>query len=362
MNRLTLFNVSRRSGTQQWIDLGPLVEVESGELVVLVGKHGAGKTLLSRVICGLEPCDGGRIELGGRSLAGVPPHRRRVGLVMQNDALWPHWSLRQNIAFPLRCSGQRRKARNRRLDELLADAGLEDLADLKPAKVSREACGLALLARAVALEPDLLVIDEPFEAGGILADFSWQIQRLREREKLTTLILTRSASHALALADRVGWLSSGRLLQIGTPHEIYSRPVSEEVARAFGPVNRLEGEIESLDARRVAVVQTALGRITGRLLGSGTPSQGEPVRLLFRPESLVHGAAGFGSNRLSAAAAGRVLDGPLCHIRLVGHDGWEGTAIVLAGQAASIKEGLTLSFSLSADSVSVLPANLGQSR
>ena len=350
MSRLILHKLYRCPGRQPILDLGQVIEISTGELVVLVGQAGAGKTVLARMLCGLEPCDGGQIELGGRSLSKVPPHQRRVGYVMQGDALWPHWSLSQNISFPLRCRGIGRKARNSRLRALLADAALEDLADLKPDQVSLDARGRAILARAVALEPDVLVIDEPFDQAGPLD----QIRLVHEREKLTTLILTRNVRQALSIADRVGLLSAGRLLQWGAPLEVYLRPESEEVARSFGPINILDGELESVDSRGTAVVRTVLGRLTGRLGTDRAVSAGDPVRLLFRPESLAHGTTGFGTNRFAATIDQRILDGPICHLGLRGPGGWRGAAAVLSVQAAGLKEAQAASFSLPAESVTVL--------
>jgi ABC-type sugar transport system ATPase subunit len=357
MSRLTLDGLARRPGAQAAVNLasGVPVEVPARQIVALVGRAGSGKTALARMICGLDPPDAGRIDLGGRDVTDLPPHQRRIGLVMQNDALWPHWSLAENIGFPLRCRGIGRKERRHRLHDLLAEADLDGLANRKPAEVSPEACGRALLTRALALEPELLVIDEPFDPIGTRLGGVERIRQVHVDHKLTTLVLTRNSEAGLATADRVGLMSGGRVLQLGTPLEVYARPQSVAIAEAFGAINQVDGVVESADGRGSIVVRSVLGRLAGRMTAQGPVRTGSTVRLLFRPEALSPGSTGFGANRFPVTIVRHTLEGPVCRVDLIGPGGWQGSSVLFPGPAAALREGQTVSFSLPGESLIVVP-------
>jgi ABC-type sugar transport system ATPase subunit len=356
MSRVAMEGLRSRRGSHPAIDLsgGAPIEVGAGEIVAVMGRAGSGKTALARMICGLDPIEAGRIDLGGRELTNLPPHQRRVGLVMQNDALWPNWTLAENIGFPLRCRGIGRKERRHRLHDLIAEADLEDLANRRPTEVGPEIRGRALLARALALDPELLVIDEPFVPTGMQIGTPDAIRQVHAAHKLTTLVLTANPQAALTVGDRVGLLEGGRVAQIGSPLELYARPRSLAIAQTFGPINQVEGVLESIDGRGSLVVRSSLGRLTGRMAVPGVLRPGASVGLLFRPEALSPGSVTFGANRFPATILRRSLEGSVCRLELRGPGDWRGAAVVLPGQASALREGQSHTFSLPGDSLVIV--------
>jgi molybdate transport system ATP-binding protein len=232
------------------LDLDVTLTVEPGELVVLVGPNGAGKSTLLRAIAGLHAIDAGRIELDGVVLDDpgaarfVAPPRRAIGVVFQDRLLFDHMSVVENVAFGLRSRGTRRSNALRTAREWLQRLGLEDLADLRPAQLSGGQAQRVALGRAVAFEPRLLLLDEPFAA----LDATTRVEVRRDlRRHLATLaiprvIVTHDPVEAITLADRIVVLEDGRVTQQGTPDDIRSRPRSRYVADLIG-VNLLRGTL-----------------------------------------------------------------------------------------------------------------------
>ena len=360
MSSLLVSNLTRH-GDHATVNLGfpQPFEVVSGEICVLAGKPGAGKTLLARLITGLERCDSGEIELGGRDLTHLPPHKRRIGYICQGDTLWPHWTLGQNIGFPLRCQGFRGKRLKARVDEIVSGSTLEGFMERNPIQVSPDLQDQAILMRALALEPDLLIIDEPFDPMRTVAGKEDQMRQLIVSQKITGLVLTRNFQAALKLGDKVGYFASGHLLQLGTAEELYARSASAEIAQEFGPINRIDGVIDSLNGRGNASVRTVLGLMTGKLQGPGPFSLGSAVTLLFRPEGLMPATATFGTHRFSACVQNRRQEGPLVRLELLGPEGWRGVSLIISGQASSLRVGHNMPFSVSSDFVSVIPHQPG---
>ena len=274
-----------------------------GELVALLGPSGCGKTTALRCLAGLEDPDAGRIEVDGKDLTRVPTNKRDLGMVFQAYSLFPHMTARQNVEFGLqlrRQSGQQRRARAAEMLELV---GLSTQADRFAHQMSGGQQQRVALARALAIEPQVLLLDEPLSAldAKVRVQLRDEIRRIQLEVGTTTLFVTHDQEEALAVADRVGVMRSGRLEQIAAPEELYSRPVNDFVADFVGVTNRLAGEADAKAA-------TVLGHSVPLLDGSASSG---PVTVLVRPEHLVVQADPSGAHTVTSVsflgAHGRVV-------------------------------------------------------
>ncbi len=213
--------------------------VRRGELFVLLGGSGSGKTTLLRAIGGFVRPDAGLIELDGVDLARLPPHRRPVNTVFQSGALFPHLSVAANIGFGPRQRGMRRAAIDARVEELLALVRLPGFGARRPHELSGGQQQRVALARGLAAEPSLLLLDEPLSAldRGLRAETAAELVRLQKRLGTTFIQVTHDQREALTMGDRIGVMRAGRMAQIGTPVEIYEHPADRFVAEFMGVEN-----------------------------------------------------------------------------------------------------------------------------
>ncbi len=232
--------VSKRFGTFSALD-DVSVEVERGSLTALLGPSGSGKSTLLRVIAGLERPDAGRVLLEGVDVTGVLPQRRGVGFVFQHYAAFKHMTVHENVAFGLRIRRRPRAEICERVGELLQLVQLEAFADRYPAQLSggqRQRMGLA---RALAVDPAVLLLDEPFGAldARVRKELRVWLRRLHDETHTTTLIVTHDQEEAMEVSDRIVLMNAGRVEQVGGPRELYEHPANEFVMGFVGPVNRL---------------------------------------------------------------------------------------------------------------------------
>jgi iron(III) transport system ATP-binding protein len=252
--------------------------VERGELMAVLGPSGCGKTTLLRLIAGFEAPDGGAVEVGEETVAGpgrlVPPERRRVGMVFQDYALFPHLSVEANVAFGLsRRTREEREGFTRRTLELV---GLQHKARRHPHELSGGERQRVALARALAPEPEVVLLDEPFSNldATLRADLRREVELILRDAEATALLVTHDQEEALSLADRLAVMREGRIVQVGAPEEVYGRPASRWAAQFVGEVNVLAG------VAREGGVETELGRFDLRAPAAGT------VHVAVRPEQL----------------------------------------------------------------------------
>ncbi|MGE2712477.1 ABC transporter ATP-binding protein [Mycolicibacterium litorale] len=257
------------------LDLAP------GSLTAIVGASGCGKTTLLRLIAGFENPDAGSITIAGRQVAGatsaVPPHRRSVGYVAQDGALFPHLTVGQNIAYGLPGSARSTAVRNR-VTELLETVALDgDYASRRPHQLSGGQQQRVALARALAREPDLMLLDEPFSAldTGLRAATRKAVAGLLTRAGVTTLLVTHDQEEALSIADQVAVMRDGRFTQVGTPQHVYRYPADRFTAEFLGDCITLACTV------RAGVADTALGPVRVTAADDG------PATLLLRPEQVV---------------------------------------------------------------------------
>jgi sulfate transport system ATP-binding protein len=237
-------NVSKRYGDAEALrDVS--VTVADGSLTALLGPSGGGKTTLLRVIAGLEEADSGQVKMGGRDVTHVPVRSRGIGFVFQHYAAFKHMSVADNVGFGLTIRKRPKAEVSKRVDELLELVGLSHLAKRRPHQLSGGQRQRMALARALAVEPEVLLLDEPFGAldARVREELRSWLRRLHEEVHVTTLFVTHDQSEAMEIAEQIVVVNEGRIEQAATPQEIYDRPANEFVMSFVGPVTRARGQL-----------------------------------------------------------------------------------------------------------------------
>ena len=263
------------------------LEVADGELLFLLGSSGSGKSTLLRILAGLLPADSGRIFLDGEEISARPPETRRMAMVFQNYALWPHLDAAANVAFGLEVQGQSRQAARSRAGELLELVGLAGLAARLPGQLSGGQQQRVALARALAVAPRILLLDEPLSNldAALRDQMRTELRRIFRECRQTAVYVTHDQKEAMAMADRIAILDHGRLRQAGPPRDLYRRPNSRFVAEFLGDANVLDGEVAGPGGGDgLYAVRTPLGLWTGHCETALAP--GDRVEVMFRPEHL----------------------------------------------------------------------------
>jgi sulfate/thiosulfate transport system ATP-binding protein len=262
------------------------LEVADGEFFVLLGPSGSGKSTILRMIAGLAGIDAGRVVLHGRDVTAQPPQQRGTGFVFQNYALFRHMSVAENVEFGLRIRKVDAAARRRKRDELLELVGLSGLGARMPRQLSGGQQQRVALARALAYEPEVLLLDEPFGAldAKIRIDLRRTLRVIQREIGMTTIFVTHDQEEAFELADRLGVMNVGRLLELGPPDELYLHPQTEFVATFLGTANLLVGRA-SADGVRIGALHFPLSTI------ARPGNDDRPVQVLFRPEDVALAAS-----------------------------------------------------------------------
>jgi sulfate transport system ATP-binding protein len=232
--------VSKRFGAFVAVDDVSLT-VPDGDLTALLGPSGSGKSTLLRIIAGLETPDSGNIRLGDRDVTTVPPQRRGIGFVFQHYAPFKHMTVRDNVAFGLTIRKRPKDEIHSRVHELLTLVQIEQFADRYPSQLSGGQRQRMALARALAVEPEVLLLDEPFGAldARVRKELRAWLRRLHEETHVTTVFVTHDQEEAMEVADNIVVMNHGAIVQIGAPRELYEHPANEFVMGFIGPVNRL---------------------------------------------------------------------------------------------------------------------------
>jgi iron(III) transport system ATP-binding protein len=268
------------------------LRIEAGEFVTFLGPSGCGKTTVLRMLAGLERADTGDILVDGRSIQSLPPHRRHIGMVFQNYALFPHMSVFENVAYSLRirkCPDPRVRSE---VPTALKTVGLEDMAGRLPGQLSGGQQQRVALARALVMQPDLLLFDEPLSNldAKLRVQVRGELRRLQKSLGTTSIYVTHDQDEAMSLSDRVVVMNSGRVEQVGTPEEIYAHPASLFVADFIGQVNALPGRVLERTESRVTV------KTLDHCISVPSRCPSNDVLVLVRPEAIrVTVPAGDGS-------------------------------------------------------------------
>jgi putrescine transport system ATP-binding protein len=299
--------VSKRFGGVAALD-DLTLDIAEGEVFCLLGPSGCGKSTLLRLLAGLEAPDTGRILLDGRDLVGTPPHRRPLNMMFQSYALFPHLSVAGNIAYGLKRAGLSRAEIAARTDEMLSLVQLDGLGSRYPAQLSGGQRQRAALARALARRPRVLLLDEPLGAldRRLRESTQAELKDLQARLGTTFVVVTHDQSEAMAIADRIGVMERGRIVQAASPREIYERPANRFVAEFLGHVNLIDGRIAGRDGAGWHVA-TPLSQIPIAVGAGPYPAgEGEAVTVAVRPERMTLAPEGvlLGPN----AFAGEIVD------------------------------------------------------
>ncbi|WP_439358652.1 ABC transporter ATP-binding protein [Bradyrhizobium sp. DASA03007] len=259
---LRIEGVAKTFGTFRAVD-GVSLDIKAGEFFALLGPSGCGKTTLLRMLAGFEAPDEGRILLGGQDIAQALPHERPINMMFQSYALFPHLSVRDNIAFGLKRAGMARADIASRVAEMVALVKLEGLEKRKPDQLSGGQRQRVALARALARRPQLLLLDEPLAAldKKLRESTQAELMELQRRLGMTFIIVTHDQEEAMTMASRIGVMNAGKLAQVASPRELYEAPRSRWIAEFVGDVNLFEGEFKLRDGHRLVIATREAGTL-----------------------------------------------------------------------------------------------------
>ncbi|MFD2757361.1 ABC transporter ATP-binding protein [Gulosibacter faecalis] len=338
------------------------LEIGDGESLVLLGQSGCGKTSTMRCIAGLEKPTFGRIKMGDDVLFDAdlgtdkPPNKRNIGMVFQSYAIWPHMTVFENVAFSLTMKRKSKEEIRTRVMETLELVGLEGFADRGASRLSGGQMQRVALARSLAMQPSVMLLDEPLSNldARLRTRLRADLRELQQRLGLTSIYVTHDQEEALALADRIAMMQFGRIVQIGSPREIYAKPRSASIADFLGVSNVLE--VEQLDSTMV--------RISGTDVVLQVPEYAriDEVRACIRAEDIELGGGTPGANQLKGRITTREFLGPTAVYRIqIGPD----VQLEVTGskrQLLSQIEGDEVDLSIDVEAIQVLPVDVDEPR
>jgi len=311
MSFLTLSHVNKSFGEMPAVEDFNL-EVEQGEFVSFLGPSGCGKTTTLRMVAGFELPTSGNISIAGQDLTYVPPNKRNIGMVFQSYALFPNMTVAGNIGYGLMVSGKSKAVVASRVQEMLSLIHLEAFAARYPYQLSGGQQQRVALVRALAIHPQVLLLDEPLSAldAKIRVELRQEIRRIQQQLGITTIYVTHDQEEALSLSDRVVVMSQGHMEQVGTPSEIYNYPQTEFVAKFVGQINLLPVDVINPPQGVVSVGKQVIR--TSRAINFAS---GHTLRLAIRPEELNPGYL-EGANNLSGRVEAITYLGSIVRVRI----------------------------------------------
>src|SRR5262245_11238130 len=311
--RLTLTRLTKRYPGTTAVDAIDL-DVGSGEFVTLLGPSGSGKTTTLMMVAGFTPPSAGEISIDDRPITGVAPEHRNIGVVFQNYALFPHMTVSDNVAFPLRMRREPRASLRERVARALDMVHLAGLGGRLPRQLSGGQQQRVALARALVFDPGLLLMDEPLGAldRNLREQMKIEIKRIHNDVGVTVLYVTHDQEEALTMSDRVALMNRGRIAQLGSAEDLYERPASRFVAEFIGESNLLEGRVQSSAAGAVFALAGGVS-----VPVSGQPARAEASTLMIRPEKIsLEPAAGGTAEGLAGAVEDVVYVGEFTRYRV----------------------------------------------
>ena len=274
-------NISKNFGDFKAVS-NATFSVNKGELFTLLGPSGCGKTTLLRMVAGFNPIDNGTISFDERIVNDIPAHKRNIGMVFQNYAIFPHMSVFNNVAYGLKARGVKKEELEDRVIEALKMVRMENLKDRSPNQLSGGQQQRIALARAIVIKPDVLLMDEPLSNldAKLRIEMRTTIKKLQQNLGITTIYVTHDQEEALAISDRIGVMNHGIIQQIDDPETLYKKPANTFVANFIGTSNFIEGEILSKDGQKtLQLIKTVLP------IQSRTQYEGK-VNVSLRPEQI----------------------------------------------------------------------------
>ena len=287
MAGVELKGVTKNFGAVTAVEQSDIV-FEEGSFTTLLGPSGCGKTTILRMIAGLETVTSGDIQIGGNRINDVPIHKRNLGLVFQNYALFPHKTIGENIAFGLKYRGVNKTDAEVKVREALEVVRLPGVEDRYPNQLSGGQQQRIALARAIVIEPDVLLLDEPLSAldANLREDMRVELTAIQDRIGVTTIFVTHDQSEALAMSDKIVVMSAGNVEQIGTPEDVYNKPASEFVAGFLGAANLLDAVVAETASEQVSVETPHFGRVVVTRHNEAEFQRDGNARLVVRAEKI----------------------------------------------------------------------------
>ncbi|MYE91510.1 ABC transporter ATP-binding protein [Candidatus Poribacteria bacterium] len=334
------------------------LEIRKGELFFLLGPSGCGKTTCLRILAGFYEPDRGQLMFGDREMSRVPPHKRNTGMVFQNYALWPHMTVFENVEYGLSLRKIDKEIRKEKVHEVLEVVQMPEYADRPVNKLSGGQQQRIALARALVVEPDVLLLDEPLSNldAKLRLEMRQEIKRIHSQAGATAVYVTHDQQEAIHLADRMAIMKEGSIIQVGTPREIYRFPTNPFVASFIGETNFISGKIQSLSNGN-AEIETEVGVLHSTTIYHDF-ANGEAVTCCIRPESIHFDetVAEGGPNQLSATVLNAVYLGRVEEYHLALADELTAKAVLYNPRTHGKNVGDTLSISISTEDVIPLPA------
>jgi putative spermidine/putrescine transport system ATP-binding protein len=300
------------------------LSIGKGEFLTMLGPSGSGKTTCLMMLAGFETATNGEIRLDGRPINQVPPHKRGIGMVFQNYALFPHMTVGENLSFPLEVRGMAKDEREAKIKRALDMVQMGAFAARRPSQLSGGQQQRIALARALVFDPKLVLMDEPLGAldKQLREHMQFEIKHLHESLGITVVYVTHDQGEALTMSDRIAVFNDGRIQQLAPPADLYERPDNSFVAQFIGENNKLPGVIEELSGDK-ALVRLATGEVIDatpvnvREVGQKTLVSIRPERVEFKPDSMPPGAHMIGAEVLEVIYMGDILRAVL---RVAGSD------------------------------------------
>ncbi len=330
------------------------VTIQPGEFFSFLGPSGCGKTTILRMISGFTEPTEGVVRIGGKDMRGQRPNQRPTALIFQNLALFPLMPIWENIAFGLEVRGVDKAARRKRAEELLALVDLHDSADKMVSQLSGGQKQRVAIARALAVEPAVMLLDEPLSALDLKLrqHMRAELRAIQKRTGVTFIYITHDQGEALAMSDRVGVMSQGRLQQVANPRDIYNNPINGFVASFVGENNILTGDVQSASGG-YASFSTAIGTLKARLPDT---SVGKTVKIYVRPEHIALTEAAAAENSVPVTLSEVAFEGNFITVHGMTEGGTRMIAEVRNDGAASVPTaGTQMHMSFSAANASLLP-------
>ncbi len=261
------------------------LDIPKGEFLTMLGPSGSGKTTTLMMLAGFEPATHGEIFLKGQPINNTPPHKRGIGLVFQNYALFPHMTINENLAFPLQVRNMGKAEVEDRVKKILKMVELPNMGNRRPGQLSGGQQQRIAVARALVFEPDLVLMDEPLGAldKQLREQMQYEIKHIHDRLGVTVVYVTHDQSEALTMSNRIAVFNDGVVQQLSTPNELYERPQNSFVAQFIGENNKLKGTIAEIGKDSVATVKLDTGDIV-KALAVNVAAKGDRTLLSIRPE------------------------------------------------------------------------------
>lgn len=295
-------NVQKSYDGEQLVVKDLNLDIATGEFVTMLGPSGSGKTTCLMMLAGFEPATHGEIYLNGRPINRVPPHKRGIGMVFQNYALFPHMTVAENLAFPLSVRGMSKSEQEERVNRILTMVELPEMGGRRPAQLSGGQQQRIAVARALVFEPDLVLMDEPLGAldKQLREQMQYEIKHIHENLGVTVVYVTHDQSEALTMSNRIAVFNDGVIQQLSSPDDLYERPENSFVAQFIGENNRLSGTVNEVHDDGTCTVGLDSGDVV-RAKAVNVGGVGSKTLLSIRPERVQINPDG--------SAAGNVLNG-----------------------------------------------------